>query len=135
MTPHPRLRFRFGTLRGLIEIVLAPFLVGHGPGTPSLPYGGYTMSLASVEQNMRLRRGRLLSALKQDPHEARLHWKVQLGALFTIFVPRRLQSSKGDLCPGRCVFGCFGRKMTGLPGGLIIYQGYLFALKAHLCPS
>eukprot|EP00438_Fugacium_kawagutii_P002573 Skav219261 [mRNA] locus=scaffold1380:6406:13059:- [translate_table: standard] len=26
-------------------------------GTPDLPYGGYTMSLASVEQNMRLRRG------------------------------------------------------------------------------
>ena len=35
-------------------------------GTPSLPYGGYTMSLVSVEQNMRLRRGRLLSVLRED---------------------------------------------------------------------
>lgn len=35
-------------------------------GTPDLPYGGYTMSLTSVEQNMRLRRGRLLSALARD---------------------------------------------------------------------
>eukprot|EP00931_Biecheleriopsis_adriatica_P051184 TRINITY_DN29664_c0_g1_i1.p1 TRINITY_DN29664_c0_g1~~TRINITY_DN29664_c0_g1_i1.p1 ORF type:complete len:746 (+),score=151.03 TRINITY_DN29664_c0_g1_i1:66-2240(+) len=34
--------------------------------TPSLPYGGYTTSLVSVEENMRLRRGRLLTALKDD---------------------------------------------------------------------
>ena len=33
------------------------------------------------------------------------------------------------------LFGCFGRKIDGpgLPGGLIIYQGHLFALKGHLC--
>ena len=36
------------------------------------------------------------------------------------------------------LFGCFGRNIdgdpwfTGLPGGLIIYQGHLFALKGHL---
>ena len=36
------------------------------------------------------------------------------------------------------LFGCFGRKIdgTGLPGGLIIYQGHLFPPKGHLwgCP-
>ena len=33
------------------------------------------------------------------------------------------------------LFGCFGGKIDGpgLPGGLIIYQGHLFALKGHLC--
>ena len=33
------------------------------------------------------------------------------------------------------LFGCFGRKINGhgLPGGLIIHQGHLFALKGHLC--
>ena len=32
------------------------------------------------------------------------------------------------------LFGCFGGKINGpdLPGGLIIYQGHLFALKGHL---
>ncbi|CAE8594569.1 unnamed protein product [Polarella glacialis] len=34
--------------------------------TPSQPYAGYTASLVSVEQNMRLRRGRLISALGDD---------------------------------------------------------------------
>ena len=36
----------------------------------------------------------------------------------------------------RVLFGCFGRNIggfPGLPGGLIIYQGHLFALKGHLC--
>ena len=33
------------------------------------------------------------------------------------------------------LFGCFGRKIDGpgLPAGLIIYQGHLFAPKGHLC--
>lgn len=35
-------------------------------GTPKLPYDGYASSLCQVEQNMRLRRGRLLSALAPD---------------------------------------------------------------------
>jgi len=35
-------------------------------GTPSAPYSGYTVSLVQVEQNMRLRRARLLSALRDD---------------------------------------------------------------------
>ena len=32
------------------------------------------------------------------------------------------------------LFGCFTRKIdgTGLPGGLIIYQGHSFPLKGHL---
>ena len=32
------------------------------------------------------------------------------------------------------LFGCSGRKIdgSGLPGGFIIYQGHLFALKGHL---
>ena len=32
------------------------------------------------------------------------------------------------------LFGCFCRKKDGpgLPGGLIIYQGYLFTLKGHM---
>jgi len=34
--------------------------------TPSVPYGGYTSSLLEVEQNMRLRRSRLLSVLEAD---------------------------------------------------------------------
>jgi len=34
--------------------------------TPSVPYGGYTSSLLEVEQSMRLRRSRLLSALEPD---------------------------------------------------------------------
>jgi glutamate--cysteine ligase catalytic subunit len=34
--------------------------------TPSAPYGGYTSSLLEVEQNMRLRRSRLLSVLEPD---------------------------------------------------------------------
>jgi len=34
--------------------------------TPSTPYGGYTSSLLEVEQNMRLRRSRLLSVLLPD---------------------------------------------------------------------
>lgn len=34
--------------------------------TPSTPYGGYTSSLLEVEQNMRLRRSRLLSVLAAD---------------------------------------------------------------------
>ena len=31
-------------------------------------------------------------------------------------------------------FCCFGRKIDGpgFPGGLVIYQGHLFALKKHL---
>ena len=35
----------------------------------------------------------------------------------------------------RCPFWLFGRKIDGpgLPGGLFIYQGHLFALKGHLC--
>ena len=34
------------------------------------------------------------------------------------------------------LFGCFGGKIdgTGVPGGLIIYQGHLFLLTGHLCP-
>mmetsp|Transcript_107661 Transcript_107661/g.314782 ORF Transcript_107661/g.314782 Transcript_107661/m.314782 type:complete len:694 (-) Transcript_107661:70-2151(-) len=35
-------------------------------GTPAAPYGGYTSSLVQVEQNMRLRRARLLAALAPD---------------------------------------------------------------------
>mmetsp|Transcript_116127 Transcript_116127/g.375233 ORF Transcript_116127/g.375233 Transcript_116127/m.375233 type:complete len:678 (-) Transcript_116127:161-2194(-) len=35
-------------------------------GTPAEPYGGYTTSLVQVEQNMRLRRARLLAALADD---------------------------------------------------------------------
>lgn len=35
-------------------------------GTPKVPYGGYTASLLQVEQNMRLRRARLLSALEDN---------------------------------------------------------------------
>mmetsp|Transcript_26375 Transcript_26375/g.60033 ORF Transcript_26375/g.60033 Transcript_26375/m.60033 type:complete len:706 (+) Transcript_26375:38-2155(+) len=35
-------------------------------GTPATPYGGYTSSLVQVENNMRLRRARLLAALAPD---------------------------------------------------------------------
>lgn len=35
-------------------------------GTPALPYGGYTSSLLQMEKNMRLRRSRLLAALKPN---------------------------------------------------------------------
>lgn len=35
-------------------------------GTPALPYGGYTHSLLEMEHNMRLRRARLLAALKPN---------------------------------------------------------------------
>merc|ERR1719183_1333183 len=35
-------------------------------GTPSLPYGGYTSSLLQMEHNMRLRRARVLAALKPN---------------------------------------------------------------------
>ena len=33
------------------------------------------------------------------------------------------------------LFGCFAREKDGdsWSGGLVIYQGYLFALKGHLC--
>ncbi|KAI9916606.1 hypothetical protein PsorP6_018076 [Peronosclerospora sorghi] len=35
-------------------------------GTPSAPYGGFTIDLCKVEGNMRLRRARLLALLKED---------------------------------------------------------------------
>ena len=33
------------------------------------------------------------------------------------------------------LLGCFGGKIDGpgLPGGLVFYQGHLFALNGHLC--
>lgn len=35
-------------------------------GTPSMPYGGYTSSLLQMEHNMRLRRARLMAALRPN---------------------------------------------------------------------
>mmetsp|Transcript_57468 Transcript_57468/g.136650 ORF Transcript_57468/g.136650 Transcript_57468/m.136650 type:complete len:687 (+) Transcript_57468:42-2102(+) len=35
-------------------------------GTPAIPYGGYTASLLQVENNMRLRRSRVIKALAED---------------------------------------------------------------------
>ncbi|CAJ1351566.1 unnamed protein product [Effrenium voratum] len=74
-------------------------------GTPSLPYGGYTMSLASVEQNMRLRRGRLLSALKQDEIAPTLVTFPLMGVSDFVrpAAPPGGEASQSDFVPDACI--------------------------------
>lgn len=74
-------------------------------GTPDLPYGGYTMSLASVEQNMRLRRGRLLSALQPDEIAPTLVTfpLMGVGDFVSPSAPVGGEASESELVPDSCI--------------------------------
>mmetsp|Transcript_52822 Transcript_52822/g.98952 ORF Transcript_52822/g.98952 Transcript_52822/m.98952 type:complete len:703 (+) Transcript_52822:64-2172(+) len=74
-------------------------------GTPSLPYGGYTMSLVSVEQNMRLRRGRLLSALQEDEVAPTLVCFPLMGVGDFVHpsAPPGGEASKSEFVPDTCI--------------------------------
>lgn len=74
-------------------------------GTPDLPYGGYTMSLASVEQNMRLRRGRLLSALLADEVAPTLvsFPLMGVGDFVSPSAPPGGEASESDFVPDTCI--------------------------------
>ncbi|CAK9106752.1 Glutamate--cysteine ligase catalytic subunit (GCS heavy chain) (Gamma-ECS) (Gamma-glutamylcysteine synthetase) [Durusdinium trenchii] len=74
-------------------------------GTPDLPYGGYTMSLTSVEQNMRLRRGRLLSALARDEIAPTLVTfpLMGVGEFTSPSAPPGGEASQSDFVPDVCI--------------------------------
>ena len=74
-------------------------------GTPSLPYGGYTMSLVSVEQNMRLRRGRLLSVLREDEIAPTLVTFPMMGVGDFVHpsAPPGGEASQSEFIPDTCI--------------------------------
>ncbi|CAE7666942.1 GCLC [Symbiodinium pilosum] len=74
-------------------------------GTPSLPYGGYTMSLVSVEQNMRLRRGRLLTILAEDEIAPTLVTFPMMGVGDFVHpaAPPGGEASQSEFVPDTCI--------------------------------
>jgi len=76
-------------------------------GTPKLPYDGYASSLVHVEQNMRLRRGRLLSVLSADEAAPTLVAFPLMGVGTDFTVPAAPTSgnvaSRSTLVPDECI--------------------------------
>jgi glutamate--cysteine ligase catalytic subunit len=73
--------------------------------TPSLPYGGYTSSLLQVEQNMRLRRSRLLSALADDEIAPTMVNFPLMGVegFVSSETPPGVEASLSDSVPDACI--------------------------------
>ncbi|CAJ1374466.1 unnamed protein product [Effrenium voratum] len=72
-------------------------------GTPRVPYGGYVMGLLGIEQNMRLRRGRILSVLNEDEMAPTLVAFPLLGVGFTGSSIGASPASDSALVPDSCI--------------------------------